>query len=233
MSNKLKIGIIAIFSLFFIQCRSVVNPNEWVISTGTCWNTMTVSKAGDMIPRLYTACDRMIILPATEMGMELECETKFANRVAGKVSITGQWKIVNPELFIQSAKSIVSSPTDGDHKIDVNALEAIENGVVDKILIDIIREYTPTKEAGLDEKVLETELGELAKQKVSKRGVEYSNMSANINFDGQTEEALGVISALKFYKSNGEEEFGKEVIKAKAGAPHITVQPQITVETEE
>lgn len=209
-----------LISLF--SCRPIVNPNEWVVTTATCWNTMSVTKAGDVIPRLLTSCDRMVILPATEMSAEFECETKFANRVAGKVNITYQWRISDPITFIQSAKSITSSPTDGDNKIDPNALEAIENGVVDKILIDVIRELTPTLQAGVDELTFEKAVNSIIKSQITERGVEFSNMSANINFDGQTEEALGVISALKFYEANGEGELGREVIKAKAGAANIT-----------
>lgn len=217
--NKV-LSLIVLISLF--SCRPIVNPNEWVVTTATCWNTMSVTKAGDVIPRLLTSCDRMVILPATEMGAEFQTETKFKNRVAGTVSITYQWRIADPILFIQSAKSITSSPTDGDYKIDVNALEAIENGVVDKILIDILREYSPEKEAGIDELLVEKDLQKISLSQVTARGVEFSNMSINITFSGQTEEALDVISALKFYESNNEVELGREVIKAKAGAANIT-----------
>jgi hypothetical protein len=59
------------------SCRSIVNPNEWVVSTATCWNTMSITNAGDAIPRLTTACDRMVILPATFMAADFMVETKF------------------------------------------------------------------------------------------------------------------------------------------------------------
>lgn len=212
--------------VLFASCQAKVNPNEWVVSTATCWNTYTVSKAGNMIPRMISACDRMVILPATEMGAEFECETKFQNRVAGKVNLTYQWQITDPAAFIQNAKSITSSPTGEGNKIDPNALEAIENGTVDKILIDIIRELTPTLAAGVDELTFEKEVNRICATQVGQRGVQFSNMSANINFDGQTEEALGVISALKFYEANGEGELGRAVIKAKAGAANITTNKE-------
>jgi hypothetical protein len=56
------------------------------------------------------------------------------------------------------------------------------------------------------------------------RGVAFYNMSVNINFSPQTEEALDVISALKIYKDNGEEALGREVIRQKAGATKVLVQ---------
>lgn len=223
----------SILALLLTSCRPTVNPNEWVITTATCWNTMTVSKAGDIFPKLYTTCDRAIVLPATEMSAEIQTETKFANRVAGNVSIAYQWRISDPLAFIRSAKSVVSSPTDDNHKIDPNALEVIENAVVDKILIDIIREYTPNKLAGTDELTIEKDLNKLVESQIAERGVEFSNMSVNVNFSPQTEEALDVISALKFYQQNGEEELGRKVIVEKAGATSITTQLQISLPKEE
>ena len=157
------------------------------------------------------------------MSADITIETKFQDRVAGIVNLTYQWKITEPIKLISSAKSITSSPTDGDSKIDVSALEAIENSVVDKMIMDVIREYTPSKQAGLDELTIEKEVFQLCKDKFSDRGVEFDNMSVNVTFSNQVEEALDVMSALKFYESNGEKDLGRDVIKAKAGATTIQV----------
>ncbi|MFM2266985.1 MAG: hypothetical protein RL757_426 [Bacteroidota bacterium] len=220
MKSKILIGSIA-FLFSITACRSIVNPNEWVVSTTNCWNSMSVTKAGSAIPRLTTNCDRMVILPATLMAADFTVETKFESRVAGAINLTYQWRISDAIKFIGSAKSITSSPTDGDHKIDVNALEAVENAVVDKMIIDVIREYTPSKSAGIDELTIEKDLFELCKSRFLERGVEFASLSVNVNFSPQIEEALDVMSALKFYEANGEKELGKEVIKAKAGAANI------------
>lgn len=217
--------------LTLAACKPTVNPNEWVVSTTTCWNTMTVTKAGSPLPRLYTACDRMVILPATEMSADLTCDTKFKGRVAARVNISYQWRISDPVQFIQSAKSITSSSTDEHYKVNPDFLEAVENAVVDKMIIDLVRDYTPTLDAGVDEASVEIGLAERTKSRFAARGVEFSNMSVNIDFTPQTEEALDVISALEFYKSNGEEALGRDVIKAKASAPRIVVE-QVKEETQ-
>lgn len=217
-----KITVLILLSAMTIfSCRSIVNPNEWVVSTATCWNTMSVTKAGDVIPRLTMACDRMVILPATFMSADFSVETKFDNRVAGNLNLTYQWRISDPIRFISNAKSVTSCPTDGDKKIDANALESIENSVVDKMIIDVIREYTPNKSAGIDELQIEKDIFDLCKNRFADRGVEFASMSVNVNFSPQIEEALDVISALKFYESNDEKELGKDVIRAKAGAANI------------
>jgi hypothetical protein len=69
--------------------------------------------------------------------------------------------------------------------------------------------------------LIEKDIFELCKNKFNDRGVEFASMSVNVNFSPQIEEALDVISALKFYEANGEKELGKEVIRAKAGAATI------------
>ena len=220
-------NLVLILSLaMLVSCRATVNPNEWVVSTATCWNTMSVTKAGSVIPRTTMACDRVVVLPATELAGDILVETKFGgkSRVAGKLNMTYQWRITDPITFIGSAKSITSSPTSSDYKIDPNALESIENTVVDKMLADIIREYTPSVDPSeVDELKIEKELEAMTKAKMH-RGIEFSGISLNVDFSPQTEEALDVMSALKFYEANDELELGKEIIKAKAGATKVTIQ---------
>jgi hypothetical protein len=212
---------LVMMTVLFSSCRPRTNPNEWVVSTGTCWNTMTVSKAGDAIPRLFTACDRLIVLPATDMSADFSVQTKFEHRAAATANLTYNWRITDPELFIHSTKVVTSSATGSDGKIDPNALESIENSVVDKMLIDIVREYTPSLAAGTNELSIESKLMELSSAKVASRGVTFSGMSLNIVFAPQIEEALDILSALEFYESQGQKELGIEVIKAKAGSANI------------
>lgn len=217
--------LIVLTSALLSSCMGKVNPNEWVVSTATCWNEMSVLEAGKPIPRLLTPCDRIVILPATELSAEFKTETKFAKRLAGTVELTYQWRITDPIEFVSSAKSIVSSPTGDGNKIDPDNLEAVENAVVDKMLINLIREYTPTIDPGaINELLIERELQKLSETSFSDRGIKFSNLSVNVNLSAQAEEALDVISALNFYRENGEEDLGREIIKAKAGATNISIQ---------
>ena len=226
MKRSLSFLFILTTALLFTNCRGIINPNEWVVTTPDCWNNIFVQEAGEPIPRLFTACDRMIILPATYLAAEFSTETKFADRLAGNVQLTYQWRIIDPKKFVGAAKSIVSAQTSSDdQKVDPDALEAIENSVVDKMLINIIREFTPKVDAlNIDELALEIALGDLAAKSNRERGIEFANISVNVDLSPQAEEALDVISALNFYKANDEEELGREIIKAKAGATNITVK---------
>lgn len=220
----LSVLFVLVTTLLLSSCAPTANPNEWIITTATCWNTISVLKAGSPIPRLVTRCDRMIVLPSSELGMELKCETKFAGRAAGIVSVSGNWRISDPEIFIRSAKSLTSAATGEEHKVNPDALEEVENRVVDKMWKDVIRELTPKMQViNLSEKEIEDSLLVLANTKLTGRGVAFSGMSVNVDFSPQTEEALDAASAMQVYKDLGQEELGEEIIKAKAGATTVTI----------
>lgn len=222
MNNFKKVALGSLLVTSFSSCRETVNPNEWVVSTATSWNTMTVSKAGDYIPRLYTPNDRMIILPATYLAADFSIYSKFQNRVSGNVNLTYQWRISDPLKFIYNAKSLTSSPTSEDFKVNVETLESLENSVVDKMIMDVVREYTLNKSANTDCSVMEKEIFEACRVRFADRGVEFASMSIDVKFSPQIEEALDVSSALELYRAIGQEELGKKVIEAKAGAANIT-----------
>lgn len=222
--SKIYLFVIAC-AIIYSGCKSKVNPNEWYVSTSTCWNTMTVTKSGKPVPRLLTTCDRGIVLPATQLAAEFKTETKFGNRLAGAVEMTYQWRITDPVVFIGSAKSLTSSGSNEFVKVNPDVLEQVENAVVDKMIINLIREHTPTiAPQDIDELTMEKDLKKLADEQLADRGIAFENLSINVNLSPQAEEAMDVISALEFYRANGEEELGRKIIEAKAGATNIVIE---------
>lgn len=224
--------LLIVSSLAVTSCRARTNPNEWLITTDDCWNSVDSLKAGSVVPRLFTACDRAIILPATALSAELHCETKFrpgtqdTSRIAASLEIAYNWQIIAPTFFIRTAKSITSAGVDEDHKVLPEELEAIENSVVDKAVQDIVREYTPRVVVGTSELILEQELSSLLAPIFAARGVLITGMSINVTFSTQVEEALDVMAAYQIYKAQGMEELGKIVIANKAGAANIQSSPE-------
>lgn len=231
MKNVKLLFVVIIVSTLF-SCRPKTNPNEWVVSTFTCWNEMTVSKAGDVYPRLIGACSRGLVLPATYMAAEFDTDTKIGNaqdgnRLAAKVSLSYQWRISDPIIFIGTAKSLVTNTGSNHEQVNVDILESVENAVVDKMVINLIREYTPTldprNQDDLDELKMEKDLQVIFDKQLAVRGVSIANLSLNVDLSDQVEEAQDVIGALNFYRANGEEELGRRIIEAQAGAPTIIV----------
>jgi len=213
-------------------CKGSVNPNEHVIVTVDCWNTMYAKKAGDALPRLLTTCDRVVVLPASLLNGEVNINAKFGkNRVSGSVNLSYQYLISDPIKFLGVAKFITSSKTIEDNKVDPNVLEFAENTVIDKILKDIVRDYTPSMEASdVEESQVENDIVKIFSERCKERGIVIQSPSVDVNFSPQTQEALDVISAYKLYQSVGLEELGKEVIKGKASKTTINLPSPVNVQ---
>ena len=118
--------------------------------------------------------------------------------------------------------SIGFAPDDQDPEAVVGVVEVTLNDGV--YTAKLIREYTPEIQAGeIDELVIERALQQRADSSLADRGVKFTNLSVNVTLSPQAEEAFDVISALNFYRVNGEEELGRKIIEAKAGATNINV----------
>ena len=221
-----KTFFLLVIVLLISSCNPAVNPNEHVVVTIDCWNSMYVKKAGQAMPRLLTSCDRMIILPASLLNGDVTVAAKFGKgRVKGTVMLAYQYVIENPTLFVSVAKFITAAKTTEDNKVDPVILESAENTIIDKLLADIVRAYTPTQEPkDIEENKIESDLFSLISLKFSERGIKIINPSINVDFSAQTEEALDVISAYNLYKNEGLEELGKDVIKAKASKTNIELK---------
>ncbi len=222
-------GILALLQ----SCTPSVMPNQYVVVTANCWNTMSVIKAGSVPPRLMTPCDRKIILPAYNMDGEVVVSARFMGDVKGEIKIDYQYEIKDPIMFVGAAKFITSSQTDAEGNVDMNTLEKAENSVIDKIAKDIVREYIPTiNPIDIDEGRIESDLTPKINKVLQERGILMSGISIDVDFKQQTEQALDAISAYNLYKNANLQDVGKEVIKAQAGKTEVTITQPPKQETE-
>lgn len=212
----------------FSACIPKVSPNEHVVVTSNCWNTMTVIKAGEVPPRMITNCDRKCILPAYPMDGQVNIPSRFIGDVKGTVNLDYQYEIIDPKLFIQNAKFVVTSKTDdgsGSNKVSNDNIEYAENSVIDKKTRDIVREYIPTvNPVDIDEGDIENHILPLINEVMAERGIKLSSTSVDVDFKQQTEQALDVISAYNLYKNAGLENLGEQVIANQALKPEIRMQ---------
>jgi hypothetical protein len=208
-------------------CRQIP-ANQIVLNSGNygkTWEVVTGTVPSCNLPGCYN-----VYLPATVMVGDVSSiqrvgPTGESARV--KMLYTYQWEISEPLSFIKEAKELKN----GDYTTD-GSLEFIEGRLVDKHFHDIsatllVHESVRNFDQAAFEKKLITALNE----DMSRFGVRILNISVVPEFGKQLEEALDAASALDFYKSIGEEELGKEIIKQSAGAPKITIQ-NITKESQ-
>lgn len=215
------------FLLLFVSCIPSVTPNEFVVVTSDCWNHMEVIKAGKTPPRLITACDRKIVLPAYLMDGTAEVPARFLGDVKGIIKFDYQYEIIDAIKFVSSAKFVTSSQTDEKGVVDMNVLERAENSVIDKIIKDVTRDYIPTvNPVDIEESKIEVDILTPVNKRLEERGIVLSTMSVDVDFKQQTEQALDVISAYNLYKNAGIPEIGAKVIENQAGKPDLQVTVQ-------
>lgn len=217
------LGLIAIISL---QSCASVSPNMHLVYTNDCWNHINVVKAGNIKPKLYTACDKMIALPAYQMPGNVVVKTRFKNDVKGVISIDYLYEITDAIVFVKSAKFLLQSNIqEDDYNKDNAALELAENTITDKVIKDIVRTITENMDAtNFNESEFEANLEKAVNAAAKERGTLLSAFSTKIDFGGQTEEAIDAASAYGLYKANGMEKVGEEIMKANAGKPQIIIQ---------
>lgn len=222
---KLLTLIIGFTVLFSTEgCIPKVTPNEWVLVTSNCWNSMSVVEAGDVAPRLMTSCDRKIVLPKAGIDGEVVVSVRFKGDVKADVKISYMFQITDPRLYVKHAKSILSSPTDAEYRPNTDVMEKAENAVIDIMIKNVVREYANQVLAtDKDESDIETDVVPLINKRLADRGVEIFDPSVDLLFGQQTEAAFDVISANNLYKSAGIESLGSQVISNQALKPDINV----------
>lgn len=229
------VAILVIAVCFLVQSCATVSPNMHLVYTNDCWNHISVVKAGGIKPKLYTACDKMIALPAYQMPGNVIVKTRFKNDVKGEIIIDYLYQIDSAILFVQNAKFLLQSNIqEDDYNKDNTALELAENTITDKIVKDIVREMTENMDAtNFNESAFEDSLGISVNVMGKVRGTSMSAFSIKIDFGNQTEEAIDAVSAHSLYKANDMEQIGGEIMKANAGKSQIIIQQGTTTETKE
>ena len=225
MKRFFQIFILVGFSML-TACNPRTNPNEWVLITSDCWNSMSVLEAGDAYPYFqWNICERSITLPATEMGADLHAGVRFKGRVEGEVDASYLWEIDYPKAFVNSAKKVVSTTGRGRNKVDVEVLEALENTIIDRIVKNKIREICTTiLPKDIDELAMEVQVEEALKDSMAARGIVLSNVSLKFDLPEDAELAIALEATMGLFKSIGQLELGKQLMLAKASAPTIIVQ---------
>lgn len=220
------LAILVIAVCILAQSCATVSPNMHVVYTNDCWNHIATAKSGDVKPKLYTPCDKMIVLPAYQMPASVVVKTRFKNDVKGTIIIDYLYQIDSAVLFVRNAKFLLQADIqEDDYNKENQALELAENTITDKLVKDIVRTMTENMDAtnfneSLFEDSLEYDVNIIGKS----RGTSMSAFSIKIDFGDQTEEAIDAVSAHSLYKSNDMQEIGGEIMKARAGKSQIIIQ---------
>ena len=214
--------LILIASLFSScnGCRQIP-ANQYVLNSENYGKEWTQLTSKQTVPSCNLPGCYNIYLPATIMVGDVESiqrvgKTGESARV--KMLYTYQWQISDPLLFIKEAKELKN----GDYTTD-GSLEFIEGRLIDKHFHDISATMLVDEDVkNFDQALFEKKLTPNLNKDLSQFGIEILNTSVVPVFGEQLETALDAAQALEVYKSIGQLELGKEIIKAKAGASTIS-----------
>lgn len=170
-----------------------------------------------------------LYLPATTMGGDLVSKQrvgKTGESATVKMRYSYNWEISDPVLFVTEAKELRGG---GDYTSD-GALEVIEGRLIDRHFNDISGELLVNESVlKFDQAAYESKLTPAVNEDMAKYGIKITGVSCVPEFGTQLETALDAASALEVYKSINEEQLGKEIIRATAGATKV----QVTVEDDD
>lgn len=202
-------------------CRKIP-ANQFVLNSDNYGKDWRLLDPNETVPACNMAGCYNVYLPATTMVGDLSSiqrvgKTGESARV--KFLYTYQWEISEPLLFIREAKEL----KDGDYTTD-GSLEGIENRLVDKHFHDISAILLVNESVrNFDQASFEKKLVDAINEDLKKFGIKITASSVVPEFGRFLEDALDAASALDFYKSIGEENLGREIIKENAGASKVTV----------
>lgn len=203
-------------------CRQIP-ANQYVLNTDDYGKTWNLLKSTQTVPSCNMPGCHNVYLPATVMVGDvtsIQRVGKTGESARVKMLYTYQWEISDPLLFIKEAKELKG----GDYTTD-GSLEFIEGRLVDKHFHDISATLLVDEDVkNFDQANFEKKLVPVLNEDLAKFGIRILNISVVPEFGEQLETALDAAQALEVYKSIGEVELGKDIIKAKAGATTITVK---------
>lgn len=221
--------IITIVLLLFSSCNGCqkIPANQMVLNSDNYGKEWRQLASTETVPRCNMPGCYNVYLPATTMGGELGSiqrvgETGKSAQV--KMLYTYMWEIRDPLAFIKEAKEI----RNGDYTTD-GSLEVIESRLIDRHFHEISARLLVNEDVKkFDQAMFESKLAPELNKDMEKYGILITGISVVPQFGEQLETALDAAQALEVYKSIGEEQLGKEIIKEKAGATIINVKVDAT-----
>jgi len=198
-----------------------IPANQIVLNTDNYGQSWRVLGKDETVPKCAMAGCYNIKLPATTMTGGLNSIQRIGKPGgSAKVNMlySYMWEISDPLMFIQEAKELRGG---GDYLTD-ESLEGVENRMLDKVFHDVSAEILDEEDViHFDPSIFELKLNNQVNENIRKYGVRITAISVVPEFGEQLETALDAAQALELYKSINQEELGKKIIEAKAGATTI------------
>lgn len=225
--KKLFLSAIALASL--VGCTRTTS-NTHVLSTTDCGATWVKMSVGESIPKhVGNPCGYNLAVPNWDMAGDTTFRTSFAMKVLATVKMTYTYSITDPVAFIKEARYLGKGGSSLELSADTvgSRYEMAENIIIDKMLREQVTEITREMNiADVNPAELEDKIYSAAKDILTKKGVEFSDLAMVIENDEQTRLAIDTVTAMRVYDAAGLSDVGKAVVSSRAGASRIIVSNQ-------
>lgn len=209
-------------------CGRAVSNVQTIISDD-CGENWRVIPVGDTIPARVGYCALKVTIPNYPMAGESNFIGTFGNNVRVNVNSSYDYTIIEPLKFIQAARFIGRQNSDGDDPANGATMwDTAEGIVIDRNL----RELANSEKFLRSQDIVDFSQGEFEDSLLIKlnealkpRGVQLNTFTFVVTPDDQTRNMIDTAAALRVCESikGLSPTTCQEIIKARAGAPHISL----------
>lgn len=223
-----KISICAVGIALVLAGCDRAPSNVKTMQTTDCGVTWKVISPGSRIPSTVgNYCAYNTVLPDYPMQGDTEFLTQFKENILVKVKIGYDYEIKDGLKFLKVAKFLGKTSGSAQAAADgtkMSQFETAENVVIDVVLREIVTSATLAKDIVLfNPSQFEDWLFKEANRVLAERGVELNSMTFVTIPEDQTRMAIDAATAMQVYASKGMTDLGKQLVIARAGATHVTV----------
>ena len=221
----------AFLALFFIAgCLSscdYAKPNQQVLISSDCGVNWHLVDTGQLVPKGgMNYCFIKVAVPAGSMQGESKFIANFDFRVRATVELNFDYNIIDPILYVKSAKYLGRANSDSDDESnEVSVFEKLENKMIDSRAREAAKEIMLSEDASeYDQADLEEKILIAVNKLTNKIGIQVNYLGSSFTFEEQTAQAIDAVVAMKIYESKGMGDVGKQLMISKASATKITVE---------
>lgn len=216
---------IVLAGLALASCAERAVTNVQTLVSSDCGKSWQLIPPGQSIPRQMMSCDLRISIPNYPMQGDAQFKVNFKNRVLVTTSASYEYTITDPMKFITNARYIGRQNSAGDSKENAaGQYETAENLLIDRRIREVASTLLRDEDIVVfDASEFEDKLLAELNKVLEERGVALNSIAFVPTPDDQTRQAIDTGAALRVYQAIGQEELGRQMMVARAGAPVIHV----------
>lgn len=208
--------------------------NKQTMITHNCGKTYDLIPAGEVVPNPVGMCSWVITIPDYPMPGDANFRTAFAGNVVVSAKMDYTYIIADARKFLGNARYLGKPNSDANDDGNSKAYELAENVVIDKLIRDVTNDILRAQNiVTYDASEVETTLLTKVNAVLAEKGIQLQTLALVIQAGPHTQDAIDTTTAMQVYQASGLADLGRQVMVARAGAPHIVTNVTSQVPAQE